>query len=110
MAALKIPFPDSPAWEQKVQLQGVTYTLRARWNDRMGAWTLDIATREDESIVRSIRLAADYPLLNSEADGRLPNGELFAVQASGEPAQQDPGRSAFSDGSFVLVFQDGPDE
>lgn len=107
--ARRIPFPTGPAWSQRVQIQGVTYTLQARWNDRAGAWTLDIGTREGDLIARGVRLVADYPLLASTVDARLPSGELFVVSASGEPAQNDPGRNDFEDGEMRLVFFPLPD-
>lgn len=73
----------------QVSLDGVTYTLRVRWNARASAWFMDILTEDaDDVIAAGLRIVVGYPLNLYRAD-RKPPGLLFAQDTSGRGV--DPG-------------------
>jgi hypothetical protein len=93
-----INFPTAPEWAQTVQLEGVSYTLRARWNFIAERWSLDILTRDQRLIVGGIRLVRGLRLLRQYADPRLPPGELVIL-----------GREGATDGGFGVEALSGQD-
>jgi hypothetical protein len=85
-----------------VALAGTLYRFALNFNTRGGFWTMDVLTLDDEPIVASVKLVADWELLGQFNDLRLPPGFLFCVDLSG--AGLDPG---FEDlGTRVIVVHD----
>lgn len=85
MAVVFIPTSntDSLFW-QTTTLEGRSYLLTFRWAERSGRWTLDIS-HDGEVLAAGIRLVADWPLLQPyKSDPLLPQGELFALDFSGQ--------------------------
>ena len=57
MALMQIPISNGDAnFSEKVELNGVTYLLRFRWNDRLTQYTMDVC-RADGTVI-----AAGLPL------------------------------------------------
>ena len=94
--AITIPIvPDSPDFDFTVELDGETFALHLQFNERDGAWYVDILTAEDDPIVMGRKVVLDLPLFGRYRDERLPVGQLVAVDTSGlqiEPAYGDLGR------------------
>lgn len=74
---------DAPHFDLQVQLEGATFTLELRWNDRMGLWVLSVydASGEVVSAGRPVVLGAD--LLGRSASSRRPPGFLTAIDSAG---------------------------
>ena len=50
---------NRPRFAERVSLDGVTYRLTFRWNDRASAWILDIASEDGTMIISGRRLAVN---------------------------------------------------
>ena len=74
---------DVPHYDFEIDLDGATYPLELRWNDRAGAWLLDVRDVLGEILLSGRRVSVDLPLLGRIRDPRLPAGELVAVDTSG---------------------------
>ena len=73
----------------EVELDGSTYTLEVRWNERASGYFLNISEAEGTRLLSGIRLVIDWPLLLRWRDERLPAGQFLLVDTSGK--KQEPG-------------------
>lgn len=91
-----------PSWSQLTALDGVTYTLAFRWNQRDGRWLLDLADGEGSPIRSGMMLGTNTVPLRGCVDARRPAGELVIVDTTGAN-DVDPG---FDDlgARFVLLY------
>lgn len=101
---ISIPvFSDSTYYDLQVVLDGVTYTLEFRWNDRASGWFLNILNADaDEIIQAGIRVVVDFPLNLYRAD-RTPPGLLYARDTSG--TRTDPGLKDLGDRVQFFYFE-----
>lgn len=74
--------PDVPHFDFQVELDGVTYTLELRWNERDAAWYLSLLTAEEDPLVMGRKVVLDVPLWSRFKDPRVPRGLLVAVDTS----------------------------
>src|SRR5690242_14218702 len=74
---------DTAFYDQRVELDGVTYILSFTWNARggtNGTWTLSISDAAQTPIVSGITIVSDVLLLRRyKYLGTLPLGDLMAV-------------------------------
>lgn len=102
---------DTGAFEQQATLDGVTYTLKFRWNVRGEFWTMHVLDAEGVRAYRVglvLRVNSPMDLYARDAE-RLPPGIFVAVDTAGDPDEgQDPG---FDDlGSRVQIeYQNAED-
>lgn len=90
MAVHMLPLrPDLPHYLFQVELEGRTYTLELRWNERAAGWFLSVLTADEVPILQGRRVVVGFPLLARFRDFRLPPGELEAIDTTG--AGRDPG-------------------
>lgn len=90
MANFLIPTATSnPHFVMQTQLDGLTYTIRVHWNEREGAFYLDVGDVDNVPIVTGRKLVADWPLLHRVRDEGKPPGEIYVVDKTGEGV--DPG-------------------
>lgn len=85
---------DLPRYAETVELAGDQYRLEFSWNTRDARWYVSILTAAGDQIVMGLPIVADFPLLRRFTDTRLPDGELWAWDMSGdglEPGQYDLG-------------------
>lgn len=83
---------DTGFFDQQVTLDGVTYTLEFRWNERLGAWFMAVLDIEGTTAHQvGLRLVVDWPL-GLYHQGRQPSGVFIAID-TGAPVGQgiDPG-------------------
>lgn len=80
MAELRIPWPDGPAWQQTITLDGRVFRLSARWNEIAEAWFMDIGTRAGEAIIAGIKITGGVLIGARFADNRLPPGYFVVVE------------------------------
>ena len=101
----RINIPDRPRIEFETTLAGETFGFLIAWNDRLGAWVMDLRDDEGETILACVRLVVNYPLLRGYANTNLPNGELYVV-GSDLAGTQEPRRDAWrEDGqNLKLLF------
>lgn len=75
---------DFLCYEFLPELDGVTYTLRVRWNSREAAWYMNVSTETGEIILADIKLMLGLPLGFRSIDPRMPPGGLFLLDTSGK--------------------------
>lgn len=95
MATIEIPLDSADEhFDLQVTLDSVALLFTFRWNARAAAWYIDAATPEGAVIFASRKVVVDWPLMMRgfrDSDGRLPTGELFALDTSGQGLR--PGRN-----------------
>lgn len=81
-----IPITASdPSFRQEVALDGTTYQLQFRWNDRDSEWFMGILDLDDTWLLAPVRLVEGMPLLRHIADfDNRPPGELLFLGVATE--------------------------
>lgn len=73
------------AWTQRVELDGVAYSLEFAWNERARAWFISLAQPDGTPLLSGIKLVSNRPLLRRfRWRVGLPPGELSAIDLSGK--------------------------
>lgn len=104
MAYFTVPTrPDVPAYTQRTTLDGATYVLTFRWNERASYWTLSIADQDDQPIALGLALVTGSMLLRRCRKATRPPGELLVVDTTGGGG--DPGLSDLGT-RYALVYVD----
>jgi len=104
MAIVQIPTSQSlPFYSQKTLLDGQTYTLQFKWNDREEAWYLDLLTDLEEPISMGIKIVTDWPLNRRITDPAAPPGVISAIDTTG--AGTNPGFEDLGN-KIILVYID----
>jgi hypothetical protein len=86
---------DVPYFEQETQLDGVTYLLTFRWNDRQEMWFLTVSDIDGDAIVSGLAMVQNWSLLRLVTDERRPPGRLVVFNTENrDPTLTDFGRSA----------------
>lgn len=75
---------DAHWYSLTLDLDGATYTLELRWNERAGAWSLTVRDVAETVLAAGLRLVVDVPLLARHTDARLPRGQFLCVDTQGE--------------------------
>lgn len=77
MTALRIVTTPDPDTTQRVELDGVLYTVRLLWSGRGECWHLDLADSDGVAILSGLRLVTGFPLLYRFRHLAVPPGELY---------------------------------
>jgi hypothetical protein len=78
------PVEAHPVWEyDDVELGGVAYHLRMRWNERQERWQLDIEAADSSRAVRGFKMVPNYPL-GWRHTGRIPEGGFLMLVDMGD--------------------------
>lgn len=93
---------NRPALHFRTLLDGSWYGFRLSFNTRMQGWYLDLETTDGTLLAAGLRVAVGTDLLRPFGDGRLPPGQLFAVDVEGQ--DRDPSRYGLS-GPIALVYR-----
>lgn len=75
--------PNTPNQIFGVELDGTSFRMALRFNNRDGYWYLSLYTSQDEPIVQGRKVVLDFPLWARYVDPRLPPGQVLAVDTSG---------------------------
>ena len=80
MAVFGIPTSTTlPYYQLEVELDGVVYRLRFKFNERDEAWYLDFLDLEDNFLRAGLRVVNDWTLLRLWQLASAPAGEMIAV-------------------------------
>jgi len=104
MSTIVLPVTaEAPFYDLEVTLEGATYRLELRWNERAQAWFLALYDAAGDVLAagRAVALGAD--LRGRSADARLPPGILLAVDTSGE--NRDAGRDDLGERVKLLYVE-----
>lgn len=105
MAIFRIPLEqDFPEFVQQTQLDGITYTLRFHWNEREESWYFELGDVDDNPVVASRKVVADWPLLHREQSEDKPPGSIWAIDLTGEG--QPPGLNDLDERVIILYFDE----
>ncbi|HGD3582234.1 hypothetical protein ACE3KB_06445 [Enterobacter hormaechei subsp. oharae] len=63
-------------------------TLRLRWNERFGFWSLGIYDRESLPIITGVKLVQNYPLLKNFSFDNF-SGDIYCIRTYGEKVRPD---------------------
>lgn len=84
----RVPLQTSvPAFTQRTSMDGVTFQLDVKWNERESAWYISFADADGVLIRSGVRMVVDWPLLRQVADARRPPGELYLIDLDGTGAE-----------------------
>jgi hypothetical protein len=85
---------------QRLNLDGVVYTLELAWNQSEESWHVSLFDAEEEPIVTGLRIVTNWPLWRYyKFDPRMPPGELVAQDLTGDESR--PGFDDFGIGKRV---------
>jgi len=100
-----IPFKPFPNYFFEITLSNVPYVFCFYWNNRGAYWTLDITDREQNEIIRGVKLVNNYELLSLYSNDKLPSGKLYVLDVLQKMDNVKYGD--FITGECVLLFDDG---
>lgn len=87
--ALDIANNGASDYRLQVDLDGQTYGLAFRWNERINAWFMEISDVNDTPLVSGVRVVVGFPLANRSTNPAMFPGMLTATDTAGGSA--DPG-------------------
>lgn len=103
MATLELPVrSDVKAYSFSLELDGLLYTFRFRFNDRTGLWSMDIADSIDNDILNGVSLLINVPLIDVTKT-LLPPGEFILIDETGE--DRNPGADDLGN-DIKLLYQE----
>lgn len=104
MAVSKIPTSQTLSnYIMRVDLDGVFFKLRFRFNERDSAWYCDVLSDSDAPLRMGMRIVNEWPLLRTWRSSTRPAGSLVTVNQgdiSGPPGLNQLGRDV------VLTYLD----
>lgn len=106
MAFEIIPWRKLPDFTQEVRLSGEIFKMRFIWNTSRKYWTLTISDANGDVLIAGQKLVMNHILFDRYADTRLPQGDIFLIQANNLEARTGPiGRNDIGVNVF-LVYGD----
>lgn len=89
VVALPILNDGTPHYEFECELEGVTYSFDLAWNDRDGAWYMQIGDGNQNLLCGSLRVVLGKFFTIRYRNAALFPGQLLCVDTSGQ--NTDPG-------------------
>jgi hypothetical protein len=75
---------DLPRYNFRIVLDEKTFDMHFEWNDRAGAWFLDVYDAANELLVSGVRIVVGFPFLEKYLHLGVPNGLMQAIDTSGQ--------------------------
>lgn len=82
-----IPLADDPYYTEIVTLEGNTYVLDFRFNERAGSWHMDVKSEEGVYYVAGLRLVPNFPIDYNHRINDLSGYFVLAQKGVGAPTQ-----------------------
>jgi hypothetical protein len=91
MAVVILPLltDDTPHYSFACELEGVTYSFEFLWDDRDGAWYMQIGDGEENPLTGMLRVVLGKSFTSQYVNPALPPGAFFAKDTSN--SNVDPG-------------------
>lgn len=103
MATIELPVrSDVKAYNFTIELDSFLYTLRFRFNDRSGLWSMDIADSIDGDILNGVSLLTNIDLIDVNKT-LLPPGRFILIDETGE--DRNPGENDLGN-DIKLLYQE----
>lgn len=74
----------TPHYTFATELEGVTYTFEFLWDDRDGAWYMQIGDGEENPLTGMVRVVLGASLLSQFSNAALPPGQFIVKDTSGQ--------------------------
>ena len=108
MATLRLPVKNGlPAYRFSVELDGVLYSFRFRWNVRDNHWFMDIIEADGSAVIDGVKVVNSDDLLSQfdhkQVTGNLPPGTFRVVDVNG--ANDDPDTTTFGEDVVLLYVE-----
>lgn len=104
MATLNLPVrSDVKSYTFTIDLNGATFTLRFRYNERGGIWFMDVADAQDNGIVNGVPVQTNVDLLSQTIKESLPDGLFIPIDETGN--ERDAGENDLGN-DIILLFQE----
>ena len=78
-----IPFKEPAQWREQIELSGVIYILRFKWNALNQFWSMDVLNGNDEPIVYGVKIVVNWNLLEQYAMTDKPEGDIVCQNIVG---------------------------
>jgi hypothetical protein len=72
-----IPFKEPAAWEAQIQLTGVIFLLKFKWNALNEYWVMSIFNRNDEPILLGVKVVVNWNLTGQFVTVGMPSGDII---------------------------------
>jgi hypothetical protein len=97
-----------PYYTQRTELDGVEYILRFLFNQRIGRWTVDFYTAQEEPIAHGLPLRSNFPVGRGIVDSRFPPGLLTVIDqvAPSDQESRDPGLYELGERFLFVYFEE----
>lgn len=103
MPAITLPAVSVPTHSTfQTDMDGVTYGLETRWNERAQGWFLRIFDAEGNELLSAVRIVVGFFLAKRSSDPRMPPGVIVAMDTSGQDL--DPGLTDLGARVQLLYF------
>ena len=99
---VKINFQDYPSFQQEVVLDNDSYVLNFNWNSRGGFWDFSILDTLLNPILQGLKVVLNYPLTRQFKYKDIPQGEFYAVDASGDGSRIE--QNDFVNGRVSFIY------
>jgi hypothetical protein len=85
MATLELPVrPEEYSYLFTLDLDGTTYTMRFKYNERMGRWMMEIGDVSNVDAINGIPMQINANLLRQIVVADKPQGTFFLLDESGQ--------------------------
>lgn len=78
-----IPFKLPGAWEAQIQLSGVIFILRFKWNALNEYWVMSIYDRNDTPILLGVKVVVNFNLTGQFVTVGMPLGDILCQNVLG---------------------------
>jgi len=78
-----IPFKEAAQWREQIELSGITYTLRFKWNAMNEFWSMDVLSGNDEPVIYGVKVVVNWNLLEQYAMTDKPAGDIVCQNIIG---------------------------
>lgn len=78
-----IPFREPAQWREQIELEGITYTLRFKWNAMNQFWSMDVLNGNDDPIVFGVKIVTNWNLLEQYSMDDKPKGDIVCQNIVG---------------------------
>lgn len=90
MALWSIPINfQAPDFTFQIDLDGLIYGFHFMYNERVDGWTMEIQQADGTPIVSGLQVVTGWKPLARFVDPRLPPGELFTMDITGQSNEPD---------------------
>lgn len=100
-----IPFKEPSFWQEQIQLSGVTYTLKFKWNALNKFWSMDIYLSDNVPVVVGVKIVNNWNLLEQYSMSNKPLGDILCQSIVG--TFEKITREGMTNASQLVYYEQG---